>query len=274
MNEKIVIVVATHKKYDMPKDKMYFPLHVGAEGKKDKHGKALELGYPKDNEGDNISYKNPCFGSQTGLYWAWKHIDADYIGLVHYRRYFLGKKKNKENVMESILTEEQLRPMLSEYKVFVPKKRRYYIETIYSTYVHAMNGGKEEFDTTREIIRKKCPEYIHAFDKVMHRRWGYMFNMMIMEKELLDSYCNWLFAILFELENRIDTTGWSDFDKRFCGRVSERLFDVWLERQVECEIINKNEIKELPYMESVNWPDKIASFLMAKIFHKKYRKSF
>lgn len=47
---KVKIIIATHKKYRMPKDKMYLPLHVGAEGKKD-------LGYQKDNVGDNISNK-------------------------------------------------------------------------------------------------------------------------------------------------------------------------------------------------------------------------
>ena len=40
--KKIKVIVATHKKYDMPKDKLYLPLHVGAEGKDD-------IGYEKDN---------------------------------------------------------------------------------------------------------------------------------------------------------------------------------------------------------------------------------
>ena len=30
----VKIVVATHKKYKMPNDDMYIPLHVGAEGKR------------------------------------------------------------------------------------------------------------------------------------------------------------------------------------------------------------------------------------------------
>ena len=49
MNEgKIVkIIIATHKKYKMPEDEMYIPLHVGAEGKKDSSGRMLDLGYVK-----------------------------------------------------------------------------------------------------------------------------------------------------------------------------------------------------------------------------------
>ena len=46
----IKILVATHKKYQMPEGKIYIPLHVGAEGKE-------ALGYTKDNSGDHISKK-------------------------------------------------------------------------------------------------------------------------------------------------------------------------------------------------------------------------
>lgn len=42
--ENIKIIVATHKKYEMPKDAMYLPVQVGAQGKK-------PLGYQRDNEG-------------------------------------------------------------------------------------------------------------------------------------------------------------------------------------------------------------------------------
>ena len=84
----VKIVVATHKKYEMPKDGMYLPLHVGAEGKKDSNGNALDLGYQKDNTGENISKKNASYCELTGLYWAWKNLKDDYIGLEHYRRHF------------------------------------------------------------------------------------------------------------------------------------------------------------------------------------------
>lgn len=90
MKKNIKIIVATHKKYKMPVDEIYLPMHVGADGKE-------SLGYIKDNSGDNISYKNPYFCELTGLYWAWKNINADYIGLVHYRRHFIMKKNQKIN---------------------------------------------------------------------------------------------------------------------------------------------------------------------------------
>ena len=35
MKKDIKIIIATHKKYEMPKEKMYIPVHVGADGKDD-----------------------------------------------------------------------------------------------------------------------------------------------------------------------------------------------------------------------------------------------
>ena len=81
MDSEIKIVVATHKQYQMPRDEMYFPLYVGAAGKLTEDGLPLDLGFARDDSGDNISYRNSNFGTQTGLYWAWKNLDADYIGL-------------------------------------------------------------------------------------------------------------------------------------------------------------------------------------------------
>ena len=269
----IKIIVAAHKKYRMPEDPMYLPLHVGAEGKKDGEGRPLDLGYTKDNTGDNISEKNPYFCELTGMYWAWKHLHADYIGLVHYRRYFKGRSKGKDP-FDQVLTQKELEPLLSKYAVLVPSKRHYYIESLYSHYAHTFFA--EHLDKSRDILQKLHPGYVPAFDKVMKQTGGYMFNMMILRSDLWDAYCGWLFSILFELEKQCPPDGLSPFHQRFYGRVSEILFNVWLRKQIESGALKKEEIKELPYiyMEKIDWPRKIFSFLMAKFFHVKYEKSF
>lgn len=112
--------------------------------------------------------------------------------------------------------------------VILPKRRKLYIETIYSHYKHTMYV--EPLDETRKIIKEKCPEYIKFFDKKMKSRSGHMFNMFIMKKEILNNYCEWLFDILFELEKRIDPKQYSAFHARYLGRISERLLDVWIEK--------------------------------------------
>ena len=269
--DDVKIVVATHKKSAMPKDEMYLPLHVGAAGKFNTDGSPVDFGYTRDDTGDNISERNANFGTQTGLFWLWKNLNAEYKGLVHYRRYFVGKKVNRNDMLGSVLTYDEIRPLLGKYKVFVPRKRHYYIETLYSHYAHTHD--ESHLKITRNIIEKKSPDYLIAFDKVMRKRWGYMFNMMILQKDLMDDYCSWLFEILFELYDQVDKSGMSAFDGRFCGRISEIMFDVWIEKRLLGKTLQSSEIKELPYMEDVDWMYKVKAFLSAKFLHKKYRRS-
>ena len=268
MSEKsIKIIVATHKEYFMPSDEIYLPVHVGSAGKE-------SIGYQRDDSGENISEKNPYFCELTGLYWAWKNLQADFVGLIHYRRFFSTKgilaRKNTP-LDELYLSKQEAQNLLENYDIIVPKKRKYYIETLYSHYANTMHG--EHLDETRKIISEICSEYVDSFDSAMKDRSGYMFNMFVMPKDLMSKYCSWLFGILFELEKRISADKYSSFHARFYGRVSEILFNVWL-RQYQKE--KSLKIKELPFIygEKINWFKKGSAFLMAKFFGKKYEKSF
>lgn len=248
----IKVLVATHKQYWMPIDDVYLPLHVGAEGKKD-------LGFTKDNTGDNISSKNPNFCELTGLYWAWKNLNCDYIGLCHYRRYFAHKPKSSEltDKKEAIYSKEDYKKLLQQYDVILPAKRNYYIETVRSQYEHAHN--KRDLDELEKIIAEKYPEYSSAFKTVMGRTKLHILNMFVMKKELFDGYCQWLFDIEFELEKRIDISNYDAYNSRIYGFLSERLFNVWLEKQglkiIEVDVIN---------LEPVDWTKKIFEFLKRK----------
>ena len=268
----VKIVIAAHKKYQMPSEECYLPLQVGAEGKP-------SLGYVRDNTGDNISLKNPSFCELTGLYWAWKNVDADYLGLVHYRRHFSLKKKSKDP-FKNVLNNTEAHQLIKKYRVIVPNKRHYYIETLYSHYKHT--HYESQLIETRKIIDEKYPDYSADFSSVVKQTWGYMFNMMIMDKKLIDSYCSWLFDILFELEKRVeagkvpDSINLDPFQARFYGRISEIIFNVWLAHQVRTGVLSAKDIKEVKLisMEKTNWWTKGTSFLKAKFFGKKYRRSF
>ncbi len=260
MKKNVKIIIATHKKYKMPEDEMYLPLHVGSEGKED-------LGYQKDNTGENISLKNPYFCELTGLYWAWKNLNADYIGLAHYRRHFMYTKKSNNDKFLNVLTYKEASDLLEKNDVILPKKRNYIIETLYNHYKHTMYV--EPLDETRNIIKKLYPDYLDEFDNLKKRRSAHMFNMFIMKKEIFDDYCKWLFDILFELEKIIDNTQYDNFHARFYGRISELLLDVYLRKNNICY----KEINFI-YMEKINKLAKIKGFLMAKFGGKKYGKSF
>lgn len=248
----IKILVATHKKYWMPADDVYLPIHVGREGKED-------LDYMGDNTGDNISEKNQNYCELTGLYWAWKNLDCEYIGLCHYRRYFAHKAKSNslKDKQQSILTKQDYEQLLQQYDVILPKKRNYYIETVRSQYEHAHN--KRDLDEVENIIRQYYPSYIEAYEKVMSSRKLYIYNMFVMNKFMFDKYCTWLFDILFTLEKRIDIASYDKYNARVFGFLSERLFNVWLEKQ-QLKVKAMNVV----FLEKIDWTKKGRDFLKRK----------
>ncbi len=255
----IKVIVATHKKYRMPQDDIYLPLHVGSEGKE-------SIGFAGDNTGENISTKNPFWCELTGLYWAWKNVDYEYLGLVHYRRHFKGKTKGDDK-FSKIIIKSEVEDLLKQTDIILPRKRHYFIETLYSHYKHT--HYVKDLQETKKILENKYPQYVRTFDTVMKRKSAHMFNMFIMKKEHVNNYCNFVFDVLFELEKRIDISGYNKYQARVFGFISELLLDVWIEQNnltyKEVSVIN---------MEKTNWLKKGSSFLKAKFFGKRYEGSF
>ena len=245
---KTIILVAAHKPAWMPDDPVYLPLHVGAEGKP-------SLAFARDDRGDQISRKNPNYCELTGLYWAWKNLPSDALGLAHYRRHFarrgLGGKRSR------ILRSDEIEALLSRCDVLLPAPRHYLIETNWSQYAHAHH--EQDLRCTREILEARYPAYLAAFDRVMRRTWGHRFNMFIMRRALADAYCAFLFDVLSCLEQRLDLSGYSPNDARVFGFVGERLLDVWLEQ-------NAVPYRDVPYvfLGKQNWLRKGGAFLCRK----------
>ena len=99
------LYVMTHKKIAEIADPMYIPMQVGKAGKED-------FGYLGDDTGDNISEKNSAYCELTGMYWLWKNIDCDVIGICHYRRYFTRDEK--------LLEKSYIEKLIKEYSIIIP----------------------------------------------------------------------------------------------------------------------------------------------------------
>ena len=175
-------------------------------------------------------------------------------------------KKNKDKFL-MIIDQNKVNDLLDETDIIVPKERKYYIESIYSHYTHT--HYEKDLQETRNIIKRKYPDYLTTFDNRMKMTHAHMFNMFIMKKELADQYCEFLFDVLFELENNLDISDYDAFQARLYGRISELLLDVWLDK-------NNLSYKEVSviHMEKINWLKKGLSFLSAKFRGKKYKGSF
>lgn len=250
------VYVISHKEYKMPQDKIYCPLQVG---------KGAQItGYLRDDSGENIALKNPNYCELTGQYWAWKNRKTDVKGLVHYRRLFTNGKNpygSKESKYDKLLDEATLGTLLKQYDLILPKKRNYYIESLWSHYEHSHNI--EGLEVTREVIAERNPDYLPAFDQVMKRKKAHMFNMMIAKSEIFDAYSAWLFDILFEVEKRVDISDYSPSEARIFGYISELLLDVWIE-------VNQPKYCELPvaFIEGQNYLVKGANMIQRKLTGK------
>lgn len=234
---------------------MYIPMQVGA---------AIQEsipGFQQDDVGDNISAKNPRYCELTALYGAWRNVDADYIGLAHYRRHFAGSGER------GVLTSDEAIELVAHNPVILPKKRHYYIETVGDHYAHTFDAS--HIDVLRDSLTRLSPATLPAFEKHMSSRSAHIWNMCIMRKDIFDAWCSWLFKILDDSEHSINFDGMTPFEERVIGRLSERLLDPWL-------VTEGIAYSEVPVRgtERTNWAKKGTAFLRSKFFGKRYEESF
>lgn len=206
-----------------------------------------------DDTGDNISDKRMSFCEFTVQYWAWKNVDADYYGLCHYRRYLSFSEKHYpadeyNMVYTSVLTkrekglfeltdsesmEEKILPydlIISNYaevsNIPTPTGKKQTVREMWDAY----NGEffeKKVIDWMFRLIDEKSPEYSQSareyFSGTRHRG----FNCYVMRRELFDRLCRFQFPIMFEIAQRLDTTGYTQTMQRTPAFIGEMLYGIF-----------------------------------------------
>ena len=226
----IKIFICAHKEVSLPQHLYFLPIQAGA---------ALRDhidGYQPDDEGDNISIKNPHFCELTCHYWAWKNLkNVDIVGLNHYRRYFDFTRKWSQFSADKhfIATKDFLKQdyyfpdlgkLLHKYDIILPIARHWRVSNTqqYSEYHIA-----KDWEMLRQIIKERSPQYIPAFEKTMdHSNISVGYNMFITHWEHFNDYSEWLFDILFEVERRVPPID-DPIQSRIYGYMSERLINVF-----------------------------------------------
>ena len=252
---KIALLIATHKKYWLPSNPLYFPIHVGAEGKD-------PLGLIGDNTGNNISKKNPDYCELTGLYWAWKNIKTDYIGLCHYRRYFdflrsddfflEHEELNPNNTQEiekhiQISSENLIKYFTDGYDIILPKAS--YLRISFSGQ-YKRDHELADLHLAAQTVNDLFPDYKKSIDIILKGHKIFFKNMFICNWVLFDNYMSWLFPILDEIETR-KTKLQLPYYPRLYGFLSERLFTLYIYQQhlkvKEIPLLTLNESIKNPY---------------------------
>lgn len=223
------IFIASHKYSEFPVPSGYVPLFVGASKLPD-NDKRLRAWRYDDSYAENISTLNALFCELTGLHYIWKQCNDEIVGLVHYRR-FLGEEH--ASGVYAPLDEKAVKRGLSSHDCIVADRA----PVLYGDYSitvaeqYRLCHVSTDLIQARFVIAELFPDYIPAFDEVMHDSGLHPCNILICRKPLFDDYCLWLFSIMRELYRRLDVVARKEtYQKRAFGFLAERLLNVYLRK--------------------------------------------
>ncbi len=192
----------------------------------------------QSHNGDNIDSLNPWYCELTGLYYMWKHVNDDIVGLEHYRRYFIDNNRN-------LLSEDKIKNILETNDVILYKFNGC------NSLTHMTQAGKvKEFALSLAVLNKLYGDEMSTFFyKNFTSKHVYLGNMFIAKKEIIDKFFEFMFNILKEFD-KIHNFKTSRID----GYISEYFIGPWFEynnyKIYNCQrkVLDKNLKTEL-----ANW---------------------
>lgn len=263
MNLKILIPY--HRKAPIWQDDFIIPIHVGRslsmEPTKDGVIKNQDLFWLfknmiGDDTGENISLLNRQLCENTALYWAWKNYhntEITHIGFMQYRRLFIfndelfekslpdiekiayGVKhfsSQEKNLLQKIhLNYESISQLLQENTVILPKPgnlKEVGVSSLWDDYVTRIPGVHiDDLILLLNVLYSKDKKAGKNLEIYLNGTNKLMYQMMILSKENFFNYCDFLFPLLFTLNEQIDTSMYSLNGQRTLGYLSELLFGLY-----------------------------------------------
>lgn len=230
----------THKKLAINLPENYRPMMLGA------IHKDVPEQYLRDDSGTNISLKNDSYCELTGLYEIWKNSTEKYVGLAHYRRFFLERNYHSRfflychlfmnnHMRLKPIPEIELKNYMKKYDWVVSTQEIEFGKNLWE------HWGKyhqiRDIEITADVIRELYPEYLNSFYHVLKKNNKMSpFNMFYTSKDQLNEYSHWLFSILGTVEDRVDISEYDTYHRRLFGFLGEKLFNVWLYQHGELKI--------------------------------------
>ncbi|WP_299775445.1 DUF4422 domain-containing protein [uncultured Tateyamaria sp.] len=229
--------VCYHRPAPVIKTEILQPIQVGAALAKSKLDFAVT-----DDTGKNISNKNKTWCEITAAYWMRHNVQAEYYGLMHYRRLlsFSPKVKadrsfvraderdykrfgwNDQAIRDFVNTTDIVTsPKRSIYPVGLPGK----VMTNYNMY--ARDHRKEDLNACIEICRATNEDIFPFLLQTLKDTTTRFGNISIMRCDLFFEYVDWMVTVLEETECQLDTSSYDAYQSRVIGFLAERLTETY-----------------------------------------------
>lgn len=271
----IRIFVACHKPSRLVDGKVFTPIHLGraltSAAHKDGPASAADLAWMRrhmigDDTGDHISDLNRSFCELTAQYWAWKNVEADYYGFCHYRRYLAftghdvpvaGEERNNGCIAVDHLDDRAIETFGLSDEVVTEVVPRYDAVLCRPVQLRPM-GIRDNVDAMRRspdwhdvrdmeralaILERRSPQLAGAARRYMRGGANRLYNAFVMRRDLFQDYCEWLFGILFELNEVLAMRHYGLKKERTPATIAERLCGIWCQHLQEQ---GRHRILEVP----------------------------
>lgn len=197
-------------------------------------------GFLDDRSGVNISARNSNYNEITAQYWVRHNRPTDYVGFMHYRRYFLFQlagldgaaefRAQSSSIIGDIASDSHravCESILDCCDVIVPRAT-YFPRGLKAHYVE--HGVPEEtwkaFKHCASIVFPESRKYINGLILSNH---GFMRNMYVMNWPMFTAYNDALMSVIDSVFDEVGGAKYPDVNSnRYPGFLAEHFFNLWL----------------------------------------------
>ncbi len=179
----------------------------------------------------NISARNKRYCEASAMYWIGKHIESDYIGILHYRRRFNLTDADYEKYMDEGVDIITATPINLGRSI-----EDHYRNEHYSC----------DWDLLMDLLKKHDPTNFRFAQQCFKSNLLHPCNINVFRNELYHDFCEWAFPILndFYLKSPVKT---DIYDCRDVGFICERLSHLFVSKCIsegfkiiEADLVNQN----------------------------------
>ena len=183
MNKNVDIFIYSHKQFTPLVTNPIYKLLVNCTVEDSQFNTKLPI--YRDYVGDNISKQNLIFNEYSGFYWLWKNWQLkDYIGQIHYRRYF--------NFMDNV---PDINKLFNKHKILLNERfpLSYGGKPVNNRDFYEKWHNVEDFDLMENIVKDMYPEYAEGWDTMKESQHIYPSSLFIMPRDMFDEYMTFIF---------------------------------------------------------------------------------